>query len=695
MIRAGAGRYNRRVLKQAWIPALLAALAFSPSLRAPFFPVDDPVVISTNPVLLDPTAAHVLQILDPFSPRGSVGPEYLPVRDLSFCLDVWIGRALAGRAALSTVCRSTQAAYFALGALAAALLARALTGRRDWALLAGLLFALHPCHPEAVCWVTNRKDVLGGLLVLASALAFRGRSIRAWVLAWILYLAAALAKAPMTVLPALLLACEVFFPPPGGRRLLRLAPFFALAAPLAVLHHANAMHGLALPGSTPGSWAPTVCGVVMKYLLVLAYPLGGRFPYRPAWAEGWGGRELAAGAVVLALAFASAALAVRAWRGRLGPEGRAAGLGLAWLALCLAPYLHLLGRLTVLLADRYLFVASFGACLAGAPLLARLWGGAARPAVAALLLAYGASDLALARRWRSGPAVVADSLRKDPREGMAWDVLGTDAAERGDWARAFRFHDRALTLLGAEPASHWRMTAAEGGAAWALGQMGRTGEGLKRLDAALARAPRSPELLDARGRLRQRSGDLEGAERDLRERARLESFRPEAWLVLGQVLNNRRRLEASLRALSRAEALQPGRPDVLHALGTVHWNRGDLARGRDFLRRALAAAPGNPGIREDLEALGREEEAEVRLLFAKAARAFEGGRLQEACRGFERVLAMRPGFFEAQLNLGMARLKARDLKGAEEILEKACANRPGDAEARELLSRARSLSPDR
>src|SRR5439155_10593310 len=44
---------------------------------------------------------------------------------------------------------------------------------RPWrsALVAGL-FALHPLHVESVAWVAERKDVLSGLLMMCTLLAY-------------------------------------------------------------------------------------------------------------------------------------------------------------------------------------------------------------------------------------------------------------------------------------------------------------------------------------------------------------------------------------------------------------------------------------------------------------------------------------------------------------------------------------------
>ena len=86
-----------------------------------------------------------------------------------------------------------------------------LTGDPRLALLAGVLFALHPSHVETVAWVAARADALCCVLVLLAALAWeRWRErIRGLPLTTLVLFALALgAKETAVVLPAVLLLIE-------------------------------------------------------------------------------------------------------------------------------------------------------------------------------------------------------------------------------------------------------------------------------------------------------------------------------------------------------------------------------------------------------------------------------------------------------------------------------------------------------
>src|SRR5581483_2184758 len=112
-----------------------------------------------------------------------------------------------------------------------------------------LLFGIHPLRVESVAWATERKDVLCGLFVMLTLLAYvrmdaeerEGRSGGRWRWTAVACFAASLlSKALGLMLPLVLLALDVY--PLGrwrpGRRkalLLEKIPFVALAAAEAIL----------------------------------------------------------------------------------------------------------------------------------------------------------------------------------------------------------------------------------------------------------------------------------------------------------------------------------------------------------------------------------------------------------------------------------------------------------------------------
>ncbi len=228
--RAGAARAT------AWIFPLLvffaALAAFWPCVNHEFVALDDDANFQLN-----------------YRWRG-LGPEQLswlwnethyghwhPLTWLTFCAEYeWWGKGPDGQP-LPQPLHRTNLAFHALGALAFYFLALELLrwiGRfasasrplvapsalealalRACALLAALTWALHPLRVESVAWVTERRDLLSGLFLSLTVLAYlrgvRHGASRSWLaLALAAYLASLLSKAWGITLPVVLLALDVY-----------------------------------------------------------------------------------------------------------------------------------------------------------------------------------------------------------------------------------------------------------------------------------------------------------------------------------------------------------------------------------------------------------------------------------------------------------------------------------------------------
>jgi hypothetical protein len=85
--------------------------------------------------------------------------------------------------------------------------------RRPLAWAAGLLFALHPAHVEAIAWISSRKDLVATFLAVPCLIAWlegRRRSSRAWyAAALVLYTLALAGKMSVVVLPAVFLLFDL------------------------------------------------------------------------------------------------------------------------------------------------------------------------------------------------------------------------------------------------------------------------------------------------------------------------------------------------------------------------------------------------------------------------------------------------------------------------------------------------------
>jgi tetratricopeptide (TPR) repeat protein len=335
------------------------------------------------------------------------------------------------------------------------------------ALAAGLLFAVHPAHAEAVAWVGGQADLLAALFVLLATLSYMARirdpkSKIQNVLGPLCYLLACLSKETGAALFLVLAAVEIS----GWRRegspgmalrrgFTRLAPYaMVLAVYLALRVHA-------LGGLAPRHYGVTTSlasalafagSLLARYLGFLLVP----FPPRVL-------TTLPVPPLVSPLALAGLAtgglavvgMAVVAWNGRARRE---IVLPLAFLLAFLLPALASNSIGGANFAERYLYLPSVGlawlAGLAWSRIMSRivqsLSSQAVRRAVAAAILiglgAAGATAWDRSKFYRSDFALFQEVVRTNPRNEIARNNLGMALYHQGRLDEAEREYREALRL---------------------------------------------------------------------------------------------------------------------------------------------------------------------------------------------------------------------------------------------------------
>ena len=137
------------------------AVLYVGDLHLGFFRVDDQQDVVSNPWIQGITWKHLAQIL--FSPYYL---NYSPLHLLSYALDHAVGGLNAYAFHLSSNLWAGVVAGFVY------LVALALTQQRITAIVAALLFVVHPTHVEAVAWISSRKDLVAAAFVLFCVLAY-------------------------------------------------------------------------------------------------------------------------------------------------------------------------------------------------------------------------------------------------------------------------------------------------------------------------------------------------------------------------------------------------------------------------------------------------------------------------------------------------------------------------------------------
>ena len=505
------------------------------------------------------------------------------------------------------------------------------------AVLAGVIFALHPVHVESVAWITELKNTLSAVFYLSAGLVYlrfdARREAAPFLLALTLFVAALLTKTVTATLPVALLGALWWQRGSLGwrRDFLPLTPFLALgaAAGLFTAWVERTMIGARGPEFQFSIVERTLVAgrAIWFYLAKLVWPADLAFSY-PRWrldAGEWWQYLFPAGVAVL--------LAVL-WRLRVRTRAP-----LSAGAIYIATLGPVLGFLNVypfrysFVADHFQYLASIPIIALGAgglTVLAGRWSRRTGQAAAVLTvgLVLGSLTWAQSREYRDAETLYQATLRRNPESWLAHINLG-------------------VLKVGA-----------------------RSGEAAAHFAAALTIKPDLPEGHYNLGLVAHRDGRLEEAMARYREAVRVSPAddRAEIHNNLGEVLRRRGRVDEALREGDLAVRQKPSLPEA-------HFN---LALALDCAGRSREAIPHH----QEALRLGGEA-AEVRYELANALQ--RSGRLQEAVVEYEAALALRPDFAEAHNNLGSALQQLGRTAEAMERFESAVRLKPDYADARYYL----------
>ena len=188
-----------------WLIFAIAAALYLPTVRYDFVQ-DDRVIVASNPAVHSLSLA-VEGFARPYWPPPNEGGLYRPLTILSYAVDWWLG---GGRPWLF---HFLNALWHGLAAVLVVLVvARWLP--EPAALAAGLAFAVHPVHVEAVAGIVGRADLLAAVGILGAVVSAR----RGWWPAVVACSGAAMLSKEHGVVVGLLVLIDDWLRPPGTRR---------------------------------------------------------------------------------------------------------------------------------------------------------------------------------------------------------------------------------------------------------------------------------------------------------------------------------------------------------------------------------------------------------------------------------------------------------------------------------------------
>lgn len=376
--------------------------------------------------------------------------------------------------------------------------------RHFWAaFIAAALFAVHPVHVESVVWISGRTDILAALFLLPSFIFYMrhtsAKSGQGWLILSALFLLfSLLSKETVIVFPFVWLIYGLGVARRRPAKLLMdAAAFAAVVGIYLLLRHSVQLFYLTpehiIPWQTriPAIAANLLTALRLMYFNLVSQPYH-RFAFSisvPLWLL-----------VVQWTALAAALVGyVSLWR-----RSRTAAFAITWTVVAVWPVSHIVPLARPILAERFLYMGTIGACLSigvGARYLLTT-----RPKTAPALAVLSAAMIAL---WSAG-TVVGSRAWQD--EISLWTKV-CELADRGPAAECFSLeraeyhnnlsmalygrqkYERALECALRALRINLQESEAYMMAGLCLNAMGRKEEALGHFENAVAIAPDQPRLL--------------------------------------------------------------------------------------------------------------------------------------------------------------------------------------------------------
>ena len=458
--------------------ALAAALGYGNSLQNGFV-LDDGGVIVRNPLVTSPGTAW-RAFGSPYWPEAVGGGQYRPLGIVAFALDWFVSGGDA------TWFHAVNVAWHVGVTVAVWLLAAELLAPMA-ALVAALLFAVHPVHVEAVANVVGRLESMAAVFVLLALLAHRRGHWPSvvWFAAGLLSKEVAIVFVGLAAAHDLLVAGDARAAFRSRKRLYLAygAVIVAFAGVIAVVFHDRAFVSTAraFNGTSVGERLLTVASVVPHYVRLLVAPVDLSANYEPAVIPLVTGLTVA-GALGIALTVGYAAVVVVAWR-----RAPALAFMLAWIGIALAPVSNVFFASGITLAERTLYLPSVGACLTAGWMAQHA--AVKRPAIvmataAALALGFAARSWTRTPVWQDDRTYLTTLLEDHPESYYGHFTAGRVLKATRDYDRAAHELTIARRIFARDPAVY--REAAEVAAA-----RGRPDEAARLLDSASTIATRT------------------------------------------------------------------------------------------------------------------------------------------------------------------------------------------------------------
>jgi Flp pilus assembly protein TadD len=494
---------------------------------------------------------------------------------------------------------------------------RALLRNPRPALLAAIVFAIHPIQTESVAYISGRRDLLFALFyLLGFACYVRYREtdrLRYLFLAGFAYLLSLLSKEMAISLPLLCLCYDVVRSIPAAEGNSPLSPLQAVAEGVrtAVRRHTllyaagtagllflvwyyvyriNPSQQREMYGGGLGPTLMTSARIVVHYLKLLIFPvtLSADYSYNAFPVS----RSLGDPRALFALAILGAVV----WGLlRLLPSARWAAFGGLWFFVTLLPVSQIIPH-HEMMAEHYLYLPSAGIFLTAGVLLERRFAQqrhqlAIAAAFLILVVLLSARTVVRNRDWLDNQTLWTKTLQTAPESARARINVGELALRKGHTVQAYREFREAVRIQPDDAINRDNLGIV-------LLRHGMFDEAEQQFREAIRIRPRYVKSRVNLGLIYLNRRRLDEAEQEFRTALRPEritpSFRGAITNNLGVVLALKGRRQEAEHAFAEAVRLAPRNADARANLGKAYTEKGMVREGITQLSEAIRLKGSNP-----------------------------------------------------------------------------------------------------
>jgi len=626
---------NVRLLLALLVVAAIVTAAHWPALSTRAFMFDDDQYLVENRLVKNPgwdsTERFITEVLEPSTVRG----YYQPLAMISIMLDY----ALGGRVDNLMPFHRTSLLLHAANSLLLLILIYHLFGQLMPAVVAALLYGLHPTTIESVAWISERKTLLAAFFALA-CLVFYVRYLRTnkrtyYLLCLPIYVLSLLSKPAIIAMPVLMLLLDFWpFRRLNRRAILEKIPLFAIAAGAALITFiSQSRTSLATTPGQSGAFRIllTICHNIVFYLYNFLWPnhLSWYYPFPKPF--NLSQPMLLIGVIGTLLLITALLISIRWTRSLL--------IGWLFFFAAIFPTLGIVGFHPVIAADRHMYFPMIGFLLPVAWMLGRISPTGTRTtlrriapiAICAILMA---SEFTLIRcylvYWRDSEKLYTYMLTRSPDVAILHNNLANVLSDADDPAmvtQAVKHFQRSLQLKPNSPEVYNNL-------ANALSKLGRSEDAIKHYKKALSLRPKFAvahynlaAALATQGQNRQAIAQYRQAVQDKPDYV-------EAWTNLGIALAAEGDFEQAVTCYSKALEYEP---TFVLAHGQLSLTLARLGKIDDAIEH----------IRIVLKALPNDKE----MHFNIAVLLEYKGRTDQAVQHYRRALKIDPNYQQARQRL--------------------------------------------